>query len=159
MTDISKLQLQIDELVASKTFSLDALDGIRVIRDGLREMTKMNETLKANYADLNAVNSRQSDLIQSLNKQIEGLKHDLQEARKMARDGELATHASKTSAAVADAYKDILHTIFRPSSVREAITRNVVKPVEGMSGGNGYSPTSGFLANGTETETITRTQE
>lgn len=159
MTDMTKLQLQIDELVASKTFSLDALEGIRLIRDGLREMTEKNAELQRKCEELQRNNFKLSTEIDNLNTRNKIFAEDLEKARKLSSEGQLAIHASKTSAAVADAYKDILYTIFKPSSVRETIQRQVAKPVEGSPGGNGYPPSSGFLATGNETETTVRSEE
>ena len=159
MTNASSLYQLVDDLVAKKTFSLDALDSIKEIRDGLVVMTKKLEESERKYKALFDTNSSQSDLLLKQNSDITALKMELADARANIRECEIAIHEKKTAEAVAAAYKDAMEIVFRPSAVRETIQRNVVQPVQGNPGGNGVFPSPGYLAQGQESETITRTNE
>ena len=152
------LLTQIDHLVNTRTFSLDALEGIRMMREGLASTVEKLERTEARRV---ALDKECIDLRQTVRDQgaiIEGLNTRLKVAEEVADKGRIAIHDAKRSEAVASAYKDIMETIFRPHAVRETIQRNVVKPVEGNPGGNGHYPTAGALLSATESETITRTQ-
>ena len=50
---------QIDDLVASKTFNLDALDGIKKLKDSLGAAINDKEHLQNNYDNLSEINVSQ----------------------------------------------------------------------------------------------------
>jgi hypothetical protein len=122
----------IDDLVASKTLSLDALEGLTKIRDNARaleakvvSLTKANECGEASFklrtSEFNEVSSR------------------LSEAQK--READIAarekTHAKlELDKAVADAkaatWSECFHTIFKNVTVRDNVCGNV--PVPGAGG-------------------------
>lgn len=149
---------QIDDLVASKTFNLDALEGIKKIKDGLESSERERKSLQARYDGLYETNNRQSEEIQRLNNVNKLLKDEVENVTAYVAKAREAVWEKQVAEAKAEAYKDALYTVFKPSAVRETIQRNVARPVEGHPGGNGYSPTSGYLAVGQETETITKEQ-
>lgn len=74
-TDLLK---QIDELVASKTFNLDALEGIKKIKDGLESSERDRKSLQTKYDGLYETNSRQSEEIQRLNNVNKLLKDEVE---------------------------------------------------------------------------------
>lgn len=154
-TDLLK---QIDELVASKTFNLDALEGIKKIKDGLESSERDRKSLQTKYDGLYETNSRQSEEIQRLNNVNKLLKDEVEKVTAYVAKAREAVWEKEVAEAKADAYKDALYTVFKPSVVRETIQRQVALPVEGHPGGNGYSPTAGWVAQGQETETITKEQ-
>lgn len=154
-TDLLK---QIDDLVSSKTFNLDALDGIKAIKDSLRANIESKEALEKRYKTLFDENERNKEAIERLSelanerlKQIDVLKGGELKAKEAVWEKLIAE-------AKAGAYQDALYTVFKPSAVRETIQRNVAVPVEGHPGGNGYSPTGGYVSNASESETITKEQ-
>lgn len=149
---------QIDDLVASKTFNLDALDGIKSLKDSLKETLEERASLQRKYEGLYETSNKQSEEIQRLVEVV----HNLQRQVDQLKGGELkakeAVWEKLIAEAKAGAYQDALYTVFKPSAVRETIQRNVAVPVEGHPGGNGYSPTGGYVSNASESETITKEQ-
>jgi chromosome segregation ATPase len=122
----------IDDLVASKTLSLDALEGLTKIRDNARALeakvgslteavASRDASFKTQSADLNAVSSRLSEAKQ-------------READIAARE---KTHAKlELDKAVADAkaatWSECFHTIFKNVTVRDSVCGNI--PVPGAGG-------------------------
>ena len=154
-TDLLK---QIDDLVATKTFNLDALEGIKAIKDGLERSEGLRKETQKRYEEMCAVNEKKGEEIARLsdaNKKLSNTIDLLKGGEAKARE---AVWEKLIAEASANAYKDALYTVFKPSAVRETIQRNVMKPVEGNPGGNGYSPSTGYLASGQESETITKEQ-
>jgi len=147
---------QIDDLVASKTFNLDALDGIKKLKDNLTATLEDRNDLKRRYDSLMETNNRQSDLLQQQIKQIDKLTKDLEASEAYRAKARESIYEAEKYKAVAEAWQGAMQTVFKPNAVRETVQRNVAKPVEGHPGGNGYSATSGYLATGQESETITR---
>ena len=152
-TDLLK---QIDDLVASKTFNLDALDGIKKLKDDLTKTLEERDSFKRRYTDLAEVNKEQSEQIHLQTKRIEQLTVDLAASEAYRAKARESIYEAEKHKAVAEAWQNAMAMVFKPYSVRETVQRNVVKPVEGNPGGNGYSATSGYLANGQESETITK---
>jgi chromosome segregation ATPase len=134
-TDLLK---QIDDLVASKTFNLDALDGIKKLKDDLgrtlgdvehfkRELEKAE---KKNQEMLNT-NAWQAQKIETLNKKIA----DGEERVSKATD---SIHEAAKHKAVAEAWQGAMAMVFKPNAVRETVQRNHSVWVPGPSGG-GYA--------------------
>jgi len=126
---MSDLLKQIDDLVASKTFSLDALDAIKNIKDELKRNHKEAEALRAQLEESSKVRTVYIENISILDRKVESLTKQLDASRAAADAGVKASYESEKDKAVAEAYKDILHTIFRPSATRESIQRTVAVPV------------------------------
>ncbi len=149
---------QIDDLVATKTFNLDALEGIKAIKDSLQQTVEKHQALEKRYKTLFDENERNKETIERLSE----LANERLKQIDLLTGGELkakeAVWEKLIAEASANAYKDALYTVFKPSAVRETIQRNVMKPVEGNPGGAGYSPSTGYLASGQESETITKEQ-
>lgn len=155
MTDYQLLN-QIDELVASKTFNLDALDGIKKLKDDLKKTLEERDALQKRYDVLYETNARQSEELQRQIKRIETLTKDLQESEAYRAKARESIYEAEKHKAVAEAWQGAMAMVFKPNAVRETVQRNVAKPVEGNRGGNGYSPSAGYLATGQESETVTR---
>jgi hypothetical protein len=147
---------QIDELVASKTFNLDALDGIKQIKDSHKDTLNSLAREQDNVLRLTRDLTMEKSKCDKHEAEISTLKATID----LLRGGELkakeAVWEKLIAEASANAYKDALYTVFKPSAVRESIQRQVARPVEGHPGGNGYSPTGGYLSTGQETEIITK---
>lgn len=156
MINSEQLLQQIDDIVASKTFGLDALEGIKKIKDSLKATLDERDALQKRYDGLYETNGRQSDEIQRLTARVAEQTKELQGARELAAKGQEAIFHAEKHKAVADAWQGAMSMVFKPNAVRETIARNVVKPVAGSPGGNGSYPTPGFLVDGKEYETITR---
>lgn len=155
MTDYQLLN-QIDELVASKTFNLDALDSIKKLKDDLKRTLEERDALQKRYDGLYEVNNNQGEEITRLRTRLIDCQKELEASRAHYEAGQKAIYDADKHKAVAEAWQGAMAMVFKPNAVRESVQRNVAKPVEGHPGGNGYSPTGGFLASGQESETITR---
>lgn len=155
MSQANLLQ-QIDDLVASKTFNLDALDSIKKLKDDLKKTLDERDALQKRYDGLYDVNNNQGIALRESATKIAELKAELTAAQALNEAGQKAIYDADKHKAVAEAWQSAMQTVFKPNAVRETIARNVAKPVEGNPGGNGYCPSPGFLANGQESETITR---
>lgn len=121
MTDLLK---QIDDLVASKTFNLDALEGIKQIKDRLAAVIAENERLAKQ------IKLTQEDMLAETRKReaAEANAKELQQRligmNDIATKGADAIWERKVAEASAAAYKDALYTVFKPNAVRENIHRN-----------------------------------
>lgn len=131
---------QIDDLVASKTFNLEALEGIKKIKDDARkamiEIEELEEKLKNAKAEIKSLadtNSTQALRIESLNKQVEAGKDAVEK-------GNVAIHEAAKQAAVANAWREAMQTVFKPNAVRENVWRNHAVVIPNGSGG-GYTQT------------------
>lgn len=130
---------QIDDLVASKTFNLDALDGIKALKDSLKQtldnLEATKDLLKQEKAATAKLNARVSEL--------EASKSDLQAKiigmTDLATKGSEAIWQKQIAEASANAYKDALYTVFKPNAVRETIQHTT--PVMASSNGNSYPQT------------------
>jgi chromosome segregation ATPase len=128
----------IEKVVADKTFSLDAMKAV--------------EDLKTRFAKAEADRDRHKEELTVKAKQISSLENDLsiQNAKIKAAEAEIAAlkaeqDKAKASisdaalqAAVAAAYKDALHTIFKPNAVRETIHRSTPVSVQPSQQCSGY---------------------
>ena len=121
MTDLLK---QIDDLVASKTFNLDALDGIKALKDSLgktlNELEVTRERLKAANADLNA----HAQTIEKLNTKVTILESIIKANEEEVIKGRNAIHEAEKHKAVADAWQGAMAMVFKPNAVRETVQRN-----------------------------------
>jgi hypothetical protein len=147
---------QIDNLVESKTFNLDALDGIKQLKDDLKKTLDERDALQKRYDAALAANSDKSAEILRLTARVNEQEKHIAGMADLANKGAEAIWEKKVSEASAAAYKDALYTVFKPNAVRETVQRLVAVPVAGHPGGNGMSPTAGWVSQGTESETVMR---
>lgn len=130
---------QIDELVASKTFNLDALDGIKKLKDDLK---KTLDSLDSTKEMLKLTQQQRLDLADKLSKEESHsaeLQRRINDMADAAAKGSEAIWEKKVAEASAAAYKDALYTVFRPNAVRETIHHTM--PVMASSNGNSYPQT------------------
>ena len=125
---------QIDDLVASKTFNLDALDGIKKLKDDLTTTLEERDVFKRRCTDLSEANKRQSDAIQEQNNRIEQLAKDLQTSEAYRAKAREDIYEAEKHKAVAEAWKEAMQTVFKPSSVRETMWQSI--PVSQSYNGN-----------------------
>lgn len=147
---------QIDALVASKTFNLDALDGIKKIKDDLKKTLTSLDYAEEKLAD---ANKRIADMTQELAREREqtlNWKDKASTNAKAAEEGRNAVWEKKIAEGVASAYMHSMEIVFKPYAVRESVQRSVAKPVSGTPAGNGYNGSAGFLVNGSESEVVTK---
>lgn len=130
---------QIDDLVASKTFNLDALDGIKKLKDDLKKTLEDREALQRKYDGLYEAHGKQSDEIQRQSARIAELHKDLEASEAYRAKAREDIHQAEKHKAVAEAWKEAMQTVFRPSAVRETIHRSV--PVAVPMNSNGYMGT------------------
>ena len=137
----------IDELVASKTFNLDALEGIKKIKDELINVQTHND-------NLNADNKKHKDQIHKLEMEKSALELELKSfndklasMEKTVEEGKQAIYTSQKHEAVAFAWKEAMQTVFKPNAVREHITRSVPIAMPGSGGSTGYVTNYGDTTN------------
>jgi hypothetical protein len=130
-TDLLK---QIDDLVASKTFNLDALDGIKKLKDDLTTTLEERDVFKRRCTDLGEANKRQSEAIQERDYRIEQLTKDLQTSEAYRAKAREDIYEAEKHKAVAEAWKEAMQTVFKPSSVRETMWQSI--PVSQSYNGN-----------------------
>ena len=122
MTDLMK---HIDQMVVDNTFSLDALEGIKKLKD---EFAKLESELalaqenahKAYLSENKALEQRDAarDELFALRKQVAEDNDTVNAAR-------AAIANADKQAAVAAAYKDAMQIVFKPTVLRESVYRNI----------------------------------
>lgn len=138
MSDKKTLIEQIDALVESKTFNLDALDGIKQIKDSFKDtlssLQRLQDKELGYIRDLSLEKSKSGEY----EKEIAALKKQIAEMHSATEDGKAARFEADKHQAVADAWKSAMAMVFKPSAVRETIQRNhtVVVPT---GSGSGYT--------------------
>ena len=131
---------QIDDLVASKTFNLDALEGIKQIKDSLKA------TLDSLHREQDMALVRTRDLTMERSKsegyaaEIVALKKQIADMHSAAEDGKAARYEADKHKAVAEAWQGAMAMVFKPNAVRETVQRNHSVWVP-TSGGGGYPQT------------------
>lgn len=145
-TDVSAL---IDELVADKTFSLDALDRVKAIKDANDKLVAELEDSRDTLARMNEYTAELVREKVSLNTTIDDLRAELVGLRETADKGQKAIYEADKERAVAFAYKSAMEIVFRPNAVRETVARNVSVAVPNGSG-------SGYVGQYPESGTVVR---
>lgn len=123
MTDYQLLN-QIDELVASKTFNLDALDGIKKLKDNLKETLEERDALQKRYVGLYEVNNNQGEEITRLRSKLVDCQKELDASRALNDAGQKAIYEAEKHKAVAEAWQGAMAMVFKPYAVRETVQRN-----------------------------------
>lgn len=157
MTTEAKTELMqaIEKLMISGTFSAEAVKSVADLTD---KAAKMEERLRA----LNVTNEtlRRDVLtaerqVTSLDDKIAKLEKEIADLRAKVEAGREDKYTARQASAVADAYKDALHTVFRPNAVREHVQRSVPIATEAPTYG-GMSSGGSMVQNYQTSETITR---
>lgn len=136
MSSNEQLLQQIDDLVASKTFGLDALEGIKIIKDSLKRTLS---DLEATKGMLDLKRQETCDLRDELarkQQRIEELQDQVKSNDELAKKGQEAIYAADKHKAVAEAWQNAMQTVFKPNAVRETVARSV--PVAVPMNSNGY---------------------
>lgn len=139
MTDLMK---HIDQMVVDNTFSLDALEGIKKLKDGFAELERERDEAiaKADRAWKSYTEaSTQADEAQA---EVALLRAQIAENDSIVKEARAAIARADKHAAVAAAYKDAMQIVFKPTVVRESVYRST----------NGMTPIS-------ENTSITRESE
>lgn len=129
---------QIDDLVASKTSNLDALDGIKKLKDDLgktlAELDQAKAELKQARADNMTINGKLADAEKQIVMQKEFISGNAETVNK----GQQAIYAAEKHRAVAEAWQSAMAMVFKPNAVRESVQRNHTVVVPNGSG-SGYT--------------------
>lgn len=133
MTDYQLLN-QIDELVASKTFNLDALDGIKKLKDDLKKTLDERDALQRKYDDLREDNRRLRGDVTECNLVIDTLQKQLTESKALNDAGQKAIYEAEKHKAVAEAWQGAMQTVFKPNTVRETVYQSI--PLSQVYNGN-----------------------
>lgn len=121
-TDIKAI---IDQIVADKTFSLDAVSAISILRDEHEERAEKIKALTDRVAEEAKINSNLRERLVRAEDDAATLKVQLNTMKAQAEDGVAARHDAKRHEAVAAAWKEAMQTVFRPSTMRETVYTSV----------------------------------
>ena len=122
---MSDLLKQIDDLVASKTFNLDALDGIKKLKDDLKKTLEERDALQRKYDGLFETNNNQGVALRDSSSKIEALKAELAASKALNDAGQKAIYEADKHKAVADAWQAAMQTVFKPNTVRETVYQSI----------------------------------
>jgi hypothetical protein len=138
MTTKDQFLAQIDELVVKHTFGLEALEGIKKLKDTMAQVTAERDKHRADAEARDKINSDQYAKLESQSKEIDGLKKRIADMEKAVDDGRKAVYDAEKHKAVADTWQSAMAMVFKPNAVREAVQRNhtVVIP---SNGGSAYT--------------------
>lgn len=125
---------QIDELVASKTFNLDALDGIKKLKDDLSKQLIETEMLRGQVEKHLRHIEQLNDNNKALHNKNEVLNIQLKANEEKAVKGQEAIYEAEKYKAVAEAWQGAMQTVFKPNTVRETVFQSI--PISQTYGGN-----------------------
>lgn len=129
---------QIDDLVASKTFNLDALDGIKSLKDSLGKTLAELETNKRALLQQQNANIDLTKQMEVMAARVESLKGLVKANEETAKKGQEAIYDAAKHKAVAEAWQGAMAMVFKPNAVRETVQRQHSVWVPTPSGG-GYA--------------------
>jgi hypothetical protein len=137
-TDNTLLQ-QIDALVESRTFNLDALDAIKKIKDQLAstldELARCKKLADERLSEISRLRGECELHVGSINAMKAKIKAD----EETVLAGQKAIYEADKQKAVAEAIKGTMETVFRPSQVRETVWQSI--PIAQGSNGNTWVTT------------------
>lgn len=118
-----KLNAVINQIVQDKTYSLEAIEAIKSIKDKRDELLSQVIELNSNVE----ICEKKVSELKAENKRLDKIVDGIQVREEAVLQRENAAHKAEVEQsadkAKADAYKDALHTVFRPHSVRKDILR------------------------------------
>ena len=129
MTDLLK---HIDQMVVDNTFSLDALEGIKKLKDGFAALERERDEA---VARADRAMSSCHEAIAETNKaqqEVALLRAQIAENKSLVEEARAAIARADKHAAVAAAYKDAMQIVFKPTVLRESVYRTT----------NGMTPSS-----------------
>jgi hypothetical protein len=138
MNMMNELMQQIEGLVNAKTFSLEALEGIKVIKDAAKVLDARLKKAEENYDAkcLEAAHLRDNE--KRLQEECNKLHEVVLQLKEKEAAAARAIYESEKHKAVADAYLNAMSMVFKPSAVRETVQRHHTVAVPTM-GGGGYT--------------------
>lgn len=143
MTDKTEITKMIDDLVAEQTFSLDAVERIKQIRDANLQLAGQLEVAEASRKRLAADAAKAQEQRDEADQRAAELGEKLAAAQDLIAKAQQYKAEAEKQQAVAYAYKDAMQIVFKPHTTRESVCRSV--PVAA----NGY--VSNHLENTTTT--------
>jgi len=132
-TDNDLLEM-VDALVASKTFNLDALDGIKELKDNLKKTLAERDQLREHAGGLKRQLTDALDAIHEKDGRIASLTKEVESMKKAVEDGKKAVYDADKHQAVAYAWQSAMAMVFKPNAVRESVQRNHTVVVPSSSG-------------------------
>ena len=145
--DTAILEL-IDDIVAKNTFSLEALDSIKALKDKVQEQEKSIAKLEEQKKQSSEIyNSTYNDNVK-LRETINNLREENKKLIEQEFEAKASIYEAAKQAAIAAAYKDAMQIVFKPHSVRESMFTNkqIMTP-------------SGFPSSYPENQSVERTFE
>lgn len=154
MEDLNKV---IDQIVTEKTMSLEAVDAIK-------QMRERNNTLRETNSRLEKTNNDYAEKLITFQEDIKKLKEErdhilamdsafkVREEKATRQECEVEKHK-----AVSDTYSTVFQIIFRNTTVRRTVSKDVITPLEGGEGQ--YSNQMPRTERDTLNESITETEE
>jgi hypothetical protein len=139
MTDLMK---HIDQMVVDNTFSLDALDGIKKLKDGFAELEHERDEAIAKADRAWKSYAETENELAKAREEVALLRAQIAENNSIVEEARAAIARADKHAAVAAAYKDAMQIVFKPTVLRESVYRTT----------NGMTPSS-------ENTSITRESE
>jgi len=139
MTDLLK---HIDQMVVDNTFSLDALDGIKKLKDGFAELEHERDEAIAKADRAWKSYAETENELAKAQAEVALLRAQIAENNSLVEEARAAIARADKHAAVAAAYKDAMQIVFKPTVLRESVYRTT----------NGMTPSS-------ENTSITRESE
>ncbi len=140
----------VEKLVTEKTFNLEAAKAVEDLKEKFRTKDQEHEALRAALKGKSEELIERAKIIADLEAKVKGLEHGLKLLQEQDAKAKTAIYEAERERAVAAAYKDALHTIFRPNAVRETIHRSTPISVQA-------SPQcSGYVQNYNSTEEVTK---
>jgi hypothetical protein len=139
MNDLMK---HIDQMVVDNTFSLDALEGIKKLKDGFAELEHERDEAIAKADRAWKSYAETENELAKAQAEVALLRAQIAENNSIVEEARAAIARADKHAAVAAAYKDAMQIVFKPTVVRESVYRST----------NGMTPSS-------ENTSITRESE
>jgi hypothetical protein len=129
MTDLMK---HIDQMVVDNTFSLDALEGIKKLKDGFAELEHERDEAIAKADRAWKSYAETENELAKAQAEVALLRAQITENDSLVKEARAAIARADKHAAVAAAYKDAMQIVFKPTVLRESVYRTT----------NGMTPSS-----------------
>lgn len=146
MSTKEKVLAQIDELVSKQTFSLEALEGIKSLKDSLDEITVERDLYKSSSDRYSAEVRNLSITITTQTTQISKLEKEIESMKALLESGKKAIYEAEKYKAVADTWQSAMSIVFKPNTVRESIQRSHSMPI----------PSGAYYHQATDSEIVTK---
>ena len=148
----ANLQKALDEAITKGTFSLDALEAIKALKEdsiNVKEQLKRSEEVKQdNTIKINQLNgevSKQVTELLEMSKRLEGIEKREKEATKL--ECEVEKHK-----AVSDAYWNITSLVFKNTTIKKEMFGTTPVAVDGGQSGCGFVQNEETKTTETETK-------